>query len=160
MVRGPHVPGVTTITTLPGYAPAELTGYASKPPVERRIDVGYRGREVPFWLGRLGQEKVAIGREFLARAERYGLRCDISSSEEDRIYGAGWYRFLRSCRATLGTESGASIVDFDGSVQARTRHYLVRHPRVSFEEVERAVLAPYEGNVVINTVSPRVFEAA
>jgi hypothetical protein len=51
-------------------------------------------------------------------------------------------------------------VDYDGSVEARTRHYLVRHPDAPFEEVEREVLAPYEGNVVVSAVSPRVFEAA
>jgi hypothetical protein len=88
------------------------------------------------------------------------LRCDIGWRERERIYGERWHRFLASCRATLGTESGASIADFDGSVEAQVREYLIRHPQATFEEVERDVLAPYEGNVVINVVSPRVFEAA
>jgi hypothetical protein len=34
------------------------------------------------------------------------------------------------------------------------------HPHATFEEVDEAVLRPYEGNVVMNIVSPRVFEAA
>jgi hypothetical protein len=159
-VYGPRLPGVTTITTLPGYAPEALRNHPSKPLTERQIDVGYRGREVPYWLGRLGQDKVEIGQGFLAQADRYGLQCDISSAECDRIYGEAWYRFLGRCRSTLGTESGASIVDFDGSVEAQSRKYLVRHAEAGFAEVEQAVLAPHEGNVMINVVSPRIFEAA
>jgi hypothetical protein len=159
-VYGARVPDVRLVPTLPGFVPDELADRRTPPLDERPVDVGYRGRTVPMWLGRLGHEKQAIGHEFAARAARFCLRCDISSSEDERIYGEEWNRFLQSCRATLGTESGASIADFDGAVEARVRGYLVRHPEADFEEVERAVLAPYEGNVVINTVSSRIFEAA
>jgi hypothetical protein len=159
-VYGPRLPGVTLVTTLPGLVPDEFVGRSAPPAGDRQIDVGYRGREVPYWLGRLGQEKVEIGSRFLELAGEYGLRCDISSIEGDRIYGEAWNRFLASCKATLGTESGASILDTDGSVEARVRQYVVRHPGAAFEEVERAVLAPYEGNVTIAVASPRLFEAA
>jgi len=161
LVYGPRLPGVDVLSTLTGYVPAEL---GRRPPVSTRagrtLDVVYRGRSIPYWLGRLGQDKVLIGREFLARAASTGLRCDISSSEADRIYGDAWYRFLGSSRTTLGTESGASIVDFDGSLQERTEAYLTAHPAAPFDEVEREILAPFEGNAVIQAISPRVFEAA
>jgi hypothetical protein len=155
-----RVPGLKTVTTFPGYVPDELVGRSTAPLAERPLDVGYRGRTVPYWLGRLGYEKVEIGTGFAERAAAYGLRVDISSSEEDRIYGEAWNRFLSSCRATLGTESGASIADLDGSVERAVNDYLSRHADATFEQVEKAVLAPYEGNVVINTISPRAFEAA
>jgi hypothetical protein len=159
-VYGARAPNLETVPTLPGYVPDDLAAVVATPLRGRPIDVGYRGRTVPYWLGRLGQEKAEIGHGFLARAAEYGLRCDISSAEEDRLYGDAWNRFLLSSRATLGTESGASIVDYDGSVEAQVRAYLIRHPGAPYEEVEREVLAPYEGNVVVNAVSPRVFEAA
>jgi hypothetical protein len=155
-----RLPGVTRITTLPGYVPDELVGRETPPPAERPVDVGYRARELPFWLGRLGREKVEIARDFLAHAPAYDLRCDISSREEDRIYGEAWNRFVASCRATLGTESGSSIVDFDGSLEARGKDYVARHPEVDREQVERDLTGEYEGNVVIATASPRLFEAA
>jgi hypothetical protein len=159
-VYGSRLPGVEILPTLTGYVPAGLEG-RPRPPLEGRpLDVVYRGRSIPYWLGRLGQDKALIGREFLARAASTGLRCDIAWTEADRIYGEGWYHFLGSARSTLGTESGASIVDFDGSLQARTDEYLSTHPGATFDEVEREVLAPYEGNAVIEAVSPRVFEAA
>jgi hypothetical protein len=160
LVFGSRLPGVDILPTLTGYVPPDLENYRCRPLEDRSLDVVYRGRSVPFWLGRLGQEKVLIGREFLARAASTDLRCDISSTEADRIYGEAWYRFIGSSRTTLGTESGASIVDFDGSLQERTDTYLRNHPTATFEEVEREILAPFEGNVVMNVVSPRVFEAA
>jgi hypothetical protein len=160
LVFEPRLPGVEVLSTLTGYVPTELQGRPRVPLGDRRLDVVYRGRSVPYWLGRLGQEKVEVGREFLARARETSLRCDIAWTEADRIYGEDWYRFLSSSRTTLGTESGASIVDFDGSLQKRTDDYLRQHPTATFDEVQREILAPFEGNVVMNVVSPRVFEAA
>jgi hypothetical protein len=160
LVYGHRLPGVEVLPTLTGYVPAELEGHHPRPLRERPLDVVYRGRSVPYWLGRLGQEKVLIGREFLAQASSTDLRCDIAWTEAERIYGEDWYRFLSSGRTTLGTESGASIVDFDGSLQERTDEYLAVHPDATFDEVEREILAPFEGNAIIEAVSPRVFEAA
>ena len=159
-IYGSRLPEVKITTTLASFVPDELVDRVTLPLAERPIDVGYRGRTVPYWLGRLAYEKWAIGVEFAASAERFGLKCDIAVGEDDRIYGERWNRFLASCRATLGTESGASIADFDGSVEAAVKDYLVRHADASFEEVERSVLAPHEGNVRINVISPRQFEAA
>jgi hypothetical protein len=159
-VYGRRLPGVDILPTLTGYVPAELEARPRTPLNGRPKDVVYRGRSTPYWLGRLGQEKVLIGREFLARAASTDLRCDISWTEADRIYGEAWYRFLGSSRTTLGTESGASIVDFDGSLQQRTDAYLKARPGTTFDEVERELLSPFEGNAVIRAISPRVFEAA
>jgi hypothetical protein len=155
-----RLPGVELVTTLAGYVADELVGLPSPPLEQRPVDVGYRGRDVPYWLGRLGREKVEIGERFLAHAEGTDLRCDISSREEDRIYGDDWLRFLSSCRATLGTESGASIVDFDGSIQREVNDHLARDPGASFDEVAAAELAETDGALVIHVASPRLFEAA
>ena len=155
-----RLPGVRRVLTLTGYVPENLVGRPIKPLGERTIDVGYRARDLPFWLGRLSREKVWIGQRFLERAPAYGLRCDIAWTEDQRIYGEPWIEFVSSCRATLGCESGASIADFDGSVEQAVLTFMGAHPRATFEDVHEAVLRPYEGNVVMNIVSPRVFEAA
>jgi hypothetical protein len=154
-----RLPDVLKINTLAGYVPdiaIDLSGF----PLERRpIDVGYRGREVPFWIGRLGQEKVWIAKGVRERAAAYGLRCDIGWTEQDRIYGRAWNQFLTSCRATLGTESGASITDFDGSIEKSVKEYLARHPTAGFEDVHSDILWKFEWNVRMNVISPRMFEA-
>jgi hypothetical protein len=159
-VYGSRLPGVDILPTLTGYVSADLAGRERQPLEGRPLDVVYRGRSIPYWLGRLAQDKALIGQEFVARAASTALRCDIAWTEADRIYGEDWYRFLGSSRTTLGTESGASIVDFDGTLQARTDEYLASQPSATFEEVERELLAPFEGNAVIEAISPRVFEAA
>jgi hypothetical protein len=155
-----RLPGVRRVPTLTGYVPEDLQAWPRRPLTERSIDVGYRGRDLPFWLGRLTQEKQRIAQGFLERAPRYGLRTDIGWREEDRIYGDQWIDFIASCRATLGTESGASIADFDGGVEHAVREYLRANPGASYDDVHEEVLRPYEGNVVVNVISPRVFEAA
>jgi hypothetical protein len=154
-----RLPGVRVRHSLTGYVPEDIISIEPRPMGARPYHVGYRSRPVPPWLGRLGQEKTMIGREFRARAEAAGLHCNIDTSEESRIYGAAWIEFLRSCRAALGTESGASVVDFDGSIERRVRDYLEKQPRATFDEVEEAILAPYEDRPRHATVSPRVFEA-
>jgi hypothetical protein len=159
-VYGERTPETRTETTLAGFVPETLVDRCVPSLRERPLDVGYRGRTVPYWLGRLGQDKLEIGKEFSARAGGLGLRYDVAWGENDRLYGEDWIRFLGSCRATLGTESGATIADYDGSVEQRVKDYLAEHPAASFAEVERAVLAPYEGNIDIRVISPRQFEAA
>jgi hypothetical protein len=155
-----RLPGVKKITTLAGFVPEYLVNRATPDMADRPIDIGYRGRILPYWLGRLGQEKVWIAQGILGRASKYGLRCDIGWREGDRIYGESWIQFLSSCKATLGTESGATITDFDGSIERRVREYLVAHPGATFEEVSERILSPHEGNVRMNVISPRIFEAA
>lgn len=157
---GPLLKDTMVVTTLAGFVPNGLVGRSVSAVRDRALDVGYRGRAVPYWLGRLGHEKVAIAQAFLAHPATADLRCDISWTESDRLYGESWISFIASCRATLGTESGASIGDFDGVVEACVRRYVSEHPAATFEEVASAVLAPYEGNLVINVISPRIFEAA
>ncbi|HCF99325.1 MAG TPA: hypothetical protein DEV93_02135 [Chloroflexi bacterium] len=154
------LPGVRRVETLTGYVPDNLRDRTRKPLGERKIDVGYRARDLPFWLGKLSREKAVIGQRFLELAPGFGLRCDIGWREHERIYGSQWIEFVSSSRATLGTESGASIADFDGSAEMAVRAYLRAHPAAAFQEVHEAVLRPYEGNVVVNVISPRVFEAA
>lgn len=155
-----RLPGVIKRTTLTGYVP-ERHRKIDAPPLENRpIDVGYRGRQIPYWLGILGQEKAWIGEGFLKHATSRGLKCNIAWQENDRIYGENWDSFISSCKAMLGTESGVSITDFDGSVERKTKEYLANHPQADFWEVFENVLKSYEGNLVENTISPRAFECA
>jgi hypothetical protein len=151
--------GVRIETTLTGYVADNLLGLRPAPLRERPLDVTYRGRTLPYTLGKLGQEKVFIAREFNLYAGDFNLKTDIGWREQDRIYGDAWIQFMCSGRAVLGTESGASICDFTGEIDRCVQLYLLEHPNAAFEEVFDALLAPYEGNAVINTISPRAFEA-
>jgi hypothetical protein len=115
---------------------------------------------VAFWLGRLAQEKWTIAERFLADARKFGLVCDISTREEDRLYGKDWANFLGNCKAILGTESGASIVDIDGGIRATVDGALRKNPALTFEDVERQFLLSIDGKFSMAQISPRCFEAA
>ena len=155
------LPGVRKVNVLTGYVPEGLLNRQVPAPSRRPFLVGYRSRRVPFWLGTLGEEKYAIGKRFLADAERFpNLACDISFREEDRLYGDRWIEFLLRCRAVLGVESGASVFDFTGELQRAVERAERRDPALGFEEISRRYLANVDGRIRLNQISPRCYEAA
>jgi hypothetical protein len=149
-----------TYTVLTGYVPAylERVDYSSREP--RAIDIGYRSRANAFYLGSLAQEKTQIAQAFTRIGQEHGFSLDISVREEDRLYGARWLEFLKASRFSLGTESGASVIDLDGRIQALTEQFIRANPAATFEEVKQRFFADLDGKAVIQTISPRIFEAA
>lgn len=148
------------VTVLTGYVPKALLSVKTPDISERGIDIGYRARRLPYWLGKLAQEKTTIAEKMIADAQIHGLTFDISCLETDRIYGEAWIRFLSQCKATLGTESGASLCDFAGKFQAAVDEYCESNPAADFAEVESKIFPGADGKIVIAVISPRVFEAA
>ena len=68
---------------------------------ERTIDIGYRARNLPPWLGRHGYMKTEIAEVFTARNEGFDLKLDVSTRAEDTFFGDDWYRFLLRCKSLL-----------------------------------------------------------
>jgi hypothetical protein len=154
------VPYLRVVNVLTGYVPESLLSYPVISVAERPIDVGYRTRKTPYWLGRLGYEKWFISEEFQRRAEETDLVVDLSTKEGERLYGDAWINFVATCRAVIGVESGASIIDFDGQLEHRVEDYVAKYPKASFEEVSELFLGPYEDSLHLHQISPRCFEAA
>ncbi len=151
------------IYTLPGYVSEDLVKRArrfTKPSERRTIDIGYRGRQLPYWFGKGSQEKHWIGVRFLELAAGTGLRLDIASEEDKRIYGDKYYEFLGDCRAVLGVEAGVSILDIDDVVRLAYEQLIAENPRIGFDEAYARLLHQYEDNIPYRTISPRHFEAA
>ena len=151
------------VYTLPGYVSDDLIALAqimAKPDKDRMIDIGYRGRRLSFYMGKGGQEKHEIAIGFLQRANGLDLKIDVESDEQCRIYGKGWYKFLANCRAVLGVEAGVSIFDLEDKVRVECGRLISENPIISFEEISKKVLQPWEGNIPYRTISPRHFEAA
>jgi hypothetical protein len=157
-------PSVETIKhTLTGYVSEELIQAArllARPDSERTIDISYRGRGLPPWMGRGAQEKRHIGIGFLERSVGHNLALDIDPDGQSRIYGSKWYAYLASCRAVLGVEAGVSIFDLDDIVRPACERMLTENPALSFEELSARLLDQYEDNIPYRTIGPRHFEAA
>lgn len=154
------LPGLVKINNLTGYVPEALLHAVTAPLAARPIDVGYRTRKPPYWLGELGYEKWSISDRFEEHARGSGLKMDLSHRESKRIYGKAWIGFLSQCKAMLGVESGASVFDFDGKLQRKVDEYVAANPDAGFREVQTKFLRPYEGLIRLNQISPRCFECA
>lgn len=154
------LPGVRKVNNLTGFVPERLLARRPRPIAARPIALGYRARIPPFWLGRLGAEKWQIVDKFKAHVPADRLRMDLSYAESDRIYGEKWIEFVSSCKAMLGVESGASVIDFSGELRNTVDQYVRAAPGASFEEVDGRFLRAHEEHVRMNQISPRCFEAA
>lgn len=152
--------GVRKTTVLAGYVPEALAAREVPPYSERRLDVVYRARKLPAWMGSHTLQKWQISERFAADAERHGLRVDLSCREEDRIYGDAWIDFVSQSRAVLGTESGASVCDFTGTIQEQVERHLQEHPDTPFEVLRDRYFRDEDGRLMMNVISPRCFEAA
>ncbi len=156
-------PDVHFETVLTGYVPEGFlaNGMSLKPLAERPILIGYRGRDIGGRYGRLGFDKVEIGRRMKEICDERGLAVDIAMDEDSRIYGTAWFDFIASCRSMLGSESGSNIFDFDGTIEERfqtlAKLKLGRNP--TYAEFLPHV-ADRENQISMGQISPRVFECA
>lgn len=155
-------PDTEFITVLTGYVPDALKQRerSAIPLAQRPFVIGYRGRNLPAFYGRLGFDKFEIGRRMREICAARGIPHDIEMNEESRIYGEGWYEFLGNCRTTLGTESGCNVFDFDGSLEKRFRSLAEKRNAAPTYEEFRRYTDPLEDKISMGQISPRVFEAA
>ena len=126
---------------------------------ERPVEIGYRAWSGAPWLGRHGVLKGQVGEVFREAAPRHGVSTDISSRDSDVLLGDDWFRFLASCKYTLGCEGGASMLDWDGSIRERTDRYQAEHPDAGFDEVEAACFPGQDGTLDYFAIGPRHIEA-
>jgi hypothetical protein len=162
-VYGKYTRARSVVYTIPGYVSDTLIEKSEryrKDPEKRKVDIGYRSRPVEYAMGKGAQEKVNIAHEFVARCSNLGLKLDIETDEERRLYGDQWYKFIADCRAFLGVEAGVSIFDLQDRVRKDCERMLFENPGLSVEAVLRQVLDPLEGNIYYRTISTRHFEAA
>jgi hypothetical protein len=129
-------------------------------PHDRRpLDLAYRAEVLPPRFGHLGQAKLRVAEELAPRARAAGLRVDVSLDARDRILGDRWLPFVASARAVLGSESGASAIDYRGELVTRERELLAERPSLTFEEFDAAMPAGWDGTP-LGAIGPRHLEAA
>jgi len=146
-----------------------LTGYIDEGAAERmrprleplerrRLDIVYRARNLPYWLGSHGQLKHRIGEAVAEHAPGLGLRTDISTRQAQTVLGDAWLDFMASGRATIGAESGSSTLDRRGELSAHLDELLTDNPELTFEEYARQ-MPPGWDDYEFFAISPRHLEA-
>ena len=152
---------VEFVQTLTGYIP-EHKDLKKTLPIssnKRKIIIGYRGNDLPYHYGDLGQEKKIIAQKMKEEAIKRNLNIDISFESANRIYGNDWIKFLQNSLATLGTESGSNLFDYDGAYKKNFLTYLKSHPLADFKTAKFNVLGEFKEKEIMNQISPRIFEA-
>ena len=155
-------PNTKFINCFTGYVPENLTQQIC-PQIKtstRKLTVAYRGRALPIWYGRLGMEKVEIGRRVKEYCVKHQISCDIDWEESARIYGNDWYGFISSAKAMLGSESGSNVFDWNGSLRKEVREYCRQNPQAAQQDVYMGVIQKHEVDGLMNQISPRIFEMA
>lgn len=156
--RLPHLQCRERVLT--GYVPERLLGLRTPDYAYRPVDVGYRARRLSAVCGTLGREKHLIAEKFEPAARAAGLTVDISCAEHDRLYGEAWIGFVQSCKAMLGTESGASVMDYSGLLAGTVAAHEAREPDTPFERLRELYFPSVDGEIRMNQISPRCFESA
>jgi hypothetical protein len=152
----------TFYEVLTGYvddASAERFRTRMLPAADRPYDLVYRARHPPYWFGSHSQLKHRIGEAVVERAPAHGLTTDISTRMHETVLGDAWLDFLGTGRATIGTESGTSVIDPRGEIGARMRELLHREPELTFEEASARMPAGWD-DYRFFALSPRHLEAA
>lgn len=143
---------------LTGYAPLGIESNP-RPMAQRSVAIGYRVRQLPFRYGKLGWEKFFIGQQMRAICRQRNIPHDIEWTDDKRIFGDQWLEFLANCRATLGSETGSNVFDFDGKLIPAIDAYLEANPSLTFDEFFERFLKYHETEEIMNQISPRAFEA-
>ncbi len=124
---------------LTGYLHSERVREARQhalPHAQRTSDLFYRARNLPFNFGWLGYIKGRLGIEAPRVLAASGLRMDISVRAEDTLLGDRWLRTLGSSIATLGSQSGSSVLDRRGEMTLHLRALVEDQPDLSFADAD------------------------
>lgn len=153
-------PKLKKINVLTGYVSDDLKAIKPISYKSRKLDVIYRAHKVSACLGDLGFEKWDIAKKFNEYNKKYKLNSDVTYESKDRIYGQAWLDFLQTSKAALGTESGASIMDFDDSLRKKIEKIESEQPSLGYRDIRKKYLGSLNSKVVMNQVSPKIFEYA
>ena len=153
--------GINKINTvIPGYVFEESLIQEEKilSHEEREIDIGYRARKNPFWLGEFSLRKWQIAEEFL-KVKKDNLVFNISTKTEDTFTGKSWHKFIQNSKFFLGVEGGASYLDSDGKTRDKVNRYIEKNPDASYDVIHQLFLTDKNRHINYFTITPRVFEA-
>lgn len=139
----------TVSTVLTGYISERHLYYAKKiiPLNQRGIDVSYRGRRLPNWMGHTGTIKGSIPELIREQVNINEFWIDSSSEESDRFYEDEWFNFLLKSRISIGTPSGSDNLDIYGKYQEKW---------IPGNSVNHSALDPIAASYQV--LSPRLFD--
>ena len=139
-----------------------LTGYIPNihfditPIKDRKTHIFYRGRELHYIYGDIGQDKANIGKYMKRYSKKYNLKQNIGWNENQRVYNKDWYSSLLNSKTTLVSESGCKVYNFEPR-NTIIKNILKDNPNYSYEEAKKDF--NIEPMYRACEVGPKIFEA-
>lgn len=128
---------------------------------DRDFDVVYRASRFPKVPNQIGDLKGELGSLFLrALGPSEGLRIDLGIERSNFLRGPGWYGFLANSRATLGSNSGSSVLLRNKEMFRKALKSVEDNPEMSRRELETIIFPAKDRGKDYTTLSPRNLEAA
>ena len=112
------------------------------------------------YFGYIGDTKWKIADVISQKLLNTNLKYDISYLDSDQFIGDDWYDFINDCKFSLGSNSGSSIIDPDGSLRKRVSSYLKKHPHYNFQNVREECYPKDSEQNEFTAISPRNIETA
>ena len=123
----------------------------------RKIDIGNRSYEYPWYLGDTQRVQIFKFAEILKR--RLGLRLDISTDPKKRFTRPQWADFLNNCKFTIADEAGSSYLERDDRTRKAVNEFLKKNPETTFDRIYEIFFKNYKNPVSGKIVSSRHFDA-
>ena len=143
---------------LTGYVPENKIFLKPQPIKERKTLIFYRGKNLPYFYGKLGQWKKYIGIKMKNYCEKNGIKnCNIAWNEKDKLFGNNWINAMHSSKVTLATPSGLNVFHYDNKIINICNQ--MQKSGVPYEIVEKQCNLQ-DGPIPMGQVSPKMFEAA
>jgi len=143
---------------LTGYVPENKIFLKPQPIKDRQILIFYRGKNLPFYYGKLGQWKKYIGINMKNYCEKNGIKnCNIAWNERDKLFGYDWINAMHSSKVTLATPSGLNVFHYDNKIINICNK--MQKSGVPYEIVEKQCNLQ-DGPIPMGQISPKMFEAA
>jgi hypothetical protein len=146
------------VTGIPNTGLDPAVFFPGSDPDVRPIDLGYRAEDVPLYIGH--NERRRLAEFFIAHADRFGLRVDISLDPSQRLREVEWAGFLNRCRGQLGSEAGGDYFSLDDRIRNAVLLYQREHRSVTTDEVTARFFDDVTGTVPLRIISGRHVEAA
>lgn len=145
-----------------------LTGYIDKKSLlnpefnqwkNRRIDIAYRAKTLPLWIGRIGQLKRQINESLRECLSKSDLVYDISADVKDTKLGSDWLNFLHDSKLIAGCEAGGSGFDESGAITEFVNAQKSKGNIPTFEDIDSKFGSQWDGHDFF-VLGPRHLEAA
>lgn len=152
-------PNTFFLSILTGYISEEMKKHKVKKISERKTYVGYRGREIGWWYGDLGQDKLNIGIKVKEKLNTKNIRIDIEWDNAHRIYMDRWLDWMASLKATLATQSGSNVFDEHGRIKKNILVIKRLFPNLTYKQAHWLFMKKEEGKIKTEILSPKMLEA-